>query len=218
MINNNQNIRSDKFIYSSTEGITIVKKPVIVNENAMHDNEMTTIKHKFRSHHISKDAEILIIGTFNPDTSMNDANFFYSRQRNYLWKILPNSFNEGDLKGASRIEKENFISKHKIDFVDLIEEIIVDNGQETNYYDAYLDKQKIQWKDIVSEIQELPNLKKVCFTRTTFSDIPNMNKKISSIQHYCVERNIFFKRLVTPARFYNNKKQEEWNKFLLNDN
>jgi len=72
---------------------------------------MKEIKHKFSGHKIQKDTEILIIGTFNPDTEGNDAEFFYGRSRNYLWKILPLCIGNEDLKGKPFDEKLRFIKK-----------------------------------------------------------------------------------------------------------
>jgi len=38
--------------------------------------KMTTIKHKFRDHKINPLTEILVVGTFNPETVENIAEFF----------------------------------------------------------------------------------------------------------------------------------------------
>jgi len=201
-----ENKNWDKFVYTEKDmsGITIVKS-------------RKTIKHKFLDYNPEKATETLIIGTFNPDAEKNEANFFYSRKRNYLWQLLPTAFNESDLRKATKQDKEVFISRHKLAFIDLIQEVEVEVGQEINYADAYLDKQKLKWRELIKEIENLKKLKRICFTRTTFADIPNMNEKVNEIQKYCQEKNIKFQRLVTPARFYNSKKQAEWSKFLLND-
>ena len=37
---------------------------------------MVTIKHKFIAHQIQPDTKTLIIGTFNPDSPDNEADFF----------------------------------------------------------------------------------------------------------------------------------------------
>lgn len=202
------NINQDKFVYSDSDlpGITIIKS-----------SSMKTIRHKFLDYLPNKEAEVLIVGTFNPQAEKNDANFFYSRKRNFLWKLLPTAFNTDDLRNATRKEKEDFSSLYRIAFTDLIEEIKVDIGQEVNYEDAYLDKREIQWMDVVGVIKSLENIKRVCFTRSTFADIPNMNKKVIEIADYCKKNNIRFQRITTPARFYSSKKQAEWTKFLLND-
>ncbi len=44
---------------------------------------MSTIKHRFLDHQINPETEILILGTFNPETEKNEADFFYGRNRNY---------------------------------------------------------------------------------------------------------------------------------------
>lgn len=178
---------------------------------------MKKVKHRFINHQINPGTETLIIGTFNPDATDNQADFFYGRSRNYLWKILPTAFNERDLKGADLKDKVGFITKNKIDFIDLISEIEVDEGQEANYYDGYIDDKVIFWKDVISEIDQLKTLKRVCFTRRTFSDIPNMKNRIEAIQSHCEQNGIHFQVMTTPARFYREDKQTEWTKFLVND-
>ncbi len=179
---------------------------------------MITVQHRFIDHKINSKKETLIIGTFNPETADNDAEFFYGRSRNYLWRLLPTAFGEADLKGASKQEKLDFIREHKIDLVDLIEEIQVEEGQEANYYDGYIDNKVTRWKNIISLIDTLPNLKRICFTRKTFSDIQNMKKQLSEIQKHCNNKGIAFQALTTPARFYREDKQTEWTNFLLNGN
>src|SRR5690606_37338408 len=146
---------------------------------------MITVRHRFLDHKINPEIETLIIGTFNPETADNDAEFFYGRSRNYLWRLLPTAFGKPDLKGASKQEKLEFIKNHKIGLIDLIEEIKVEEGQEANYYDGYIDSKVIRWTNIIGLIDTLPNLKRVCFTRKTFSDISNMKKKIDEIQEHC---------------------------------
>lgn len=177
---------------------------------------MLTVQHRFLDHQINPETETLIIGTFNPETTDNDADFFYGRSRNYLWRLLPTAFGETDLKGASKQEKLEFIEKYKIGLIDLIEEIQVDAGQEANYYDGYIDSKVTHWRSIIAVIDNLPSLKRVCFTRKTFSDIPNMKKQLDAIRQYCENKGIPFKALTTPARFYRKDKQNEWTDFLLN--
>ncbi len=68
----------------------------------------------------------------------------------------------------------------KIDFIDLISEIVVEDA--SNYNDDYLDNKEIVWRDVVAEIEKLPNIKRVCFTRRSFSGIPNMKFRIGEIE------------------------------------
>ena len=177
---------------------------------------MKKIKHKFINRSIEPGTETLIIGTFNPDTPGNEADFFYGRSRNFLWRLLPFVFDEPDLKGTEKEKKVNFIKKHNIDLIDLISAVEVEDGQETNYYDTYIDDKVVEWRGIISEIDKLKNLKRVCFTRKTFSGIPNMKKRIEAIQEHCQKKGIYFKALTTPARFYRQDKQDEWSDFFHN--
>lgn len=179
---------------------------------------MVTIQHKFLSHKINPHTETLIIGTFNPFSSNNKAEFFYGRERNFLWRLLPKAFGDNDLKAHSIQEKIDFIKKRKIDFIDLISEINVAEGEENNYDDSYIDDKVISWRNIKLEIDKLSNLKKVCFTRKTFSGIPKMKIKIEEIQTYCESKNIRFQFLITPARNYTSRKQIIWTNFFGNDN
>ena len=175
---------------------------------------MKSIKHKFINHPIDANTETLIIGTFNPDTENNPAEFFYGRNRNFLWRLLATAYNVDDLKGKSKAEKMQFIRTVKMDFIDLIQEVAIEDGHETNYDDAYLDNKVVVWRDIVSELSKLKNIKKVCFTRKSFSDIPEMRKRIEHIKTYCDSNQIKFQYLTTPARFYRKDKQDEWTTFF----
>ncbi len=179
---------------------------------------MITINHKFLNHKVSKETETLIIGTFNPNVRNNEADFYYGRSRNYLWKLLPIAYGENTLKNAALKDKITFIKKYNIDFIDLIAEIKIDEGQENNYADAFIDNKVTAWKEVIDIISSLPYLKRVCFTRKTLAGIPNMADKINKIQQYCVSNNIPFECLLTPSRFYSNQKQIEWNRFFSFNN
>ncbi len=170
------------------------------------------VDHKFKSHVIDKNTQILIVGTFNPDYSGNNATFFYGRGRNYLWKLLPTALGHPDLKPAELAEKKDFMKKSHVDFIDLIASVDVDDPG--NYEDRYLDTKVSEWNDVLSIINSLPYLKKVCFTRKTFNDIPNISKKIEEIRDLCQSKNISFFALASPARYYNNIKQNEWSNVL----
>lgn len=170
------------------------------------------VKHRFLNHTINPKTEILVVGTFNPETIENQAEFFYGRSRNHLWTLIPLAYGEVNLKGADKANKLAFIDKYKIDFIDLISEVDVEKPD--NYYDGYLDKMKPKWRDIIGEIEKLKLLKKVCFTRKSFSDIPNMKVEIEKIKKHCESNGIYFEYLNTPARFYRADKQQEWTSFF----
>ncbi len=175
---------------------------------------MTIVKHKFSNHTINPNTETLIIGSFNPEAADNAADFFYGRSRNFLWRLLPVALNSETLKGVAKEKKLYFIEANKVDFIDLIKAVKVEEGEEANYLDTYIDFRVEEWADVLSEMNALKNLKRVCFTRKTFDRIPNMEKKIQEIQQYCESANIRFKCMTTPARYYSSEKQEEWNEFM----
>ncbi len=175
------------------------------------------IKHRFTNHTLSPQTEILIVGTFNPDTEKNPADFFYGRSRNYLWQLLPLAFNLPNLKRKSKEDKSAFMRQMKIDFIDVVGEIEVGEGSETNYKDDYIDKKITINQDVIRQIKKLKKLKKVCFTRKTFGNIPNIKREIKTVEDYCKAHQIFFQYLITPARIYDRKKQEEWTNFFRNN-
>jgi len=167
------------------------------------------IKHKFRDHKINSKTKILIIGTFNPDVVGNEATFFYGRNRNFLWSLLPKVFNEESLKSKQNRYKLNFIRKYKIDFIDLISEIEIEEGKEKDYSDEYIDSKILKWNNVIEVIKN-KHIEGVCFTRKTFSKINNIKNKIEIIEKYCEENNIKFSYLETPARYENAKKLNNW--------
>lgn len=179
---------------------------------------MPIIKHRFLDHKLNPRTEFLILGTFNPDTENNQADIFYGRNRNFLWKILGVAFQNQDLKNASREDKLDFMEIHKIDFIDLIAEIEVYAGDETNYRDDFIDEKVSQWKDVLDEIKVLSHLKKIIFSRKTFAGIPNIYSQLQPIIAYCNTAGIEFKALTSPTRGYTSKKQEEWTINLTNSN
>jgi G:T/U-mismatch repair DNA glycosylase len=172
---------------------------------------MPTVKHRFLAHQIDAATETLLLGTFNPDAVGNEADFFYSRPRNSMWRLLPISFGAETLKDATLSEKLAFIKRNKIDFIDLIMEVKVDAGEEINYDDQYLDSRVTAWTDVIAEIKKLQNIRRVCLTRKTLSGIPNMRYRIEMIQEYCTAHAIDFVLLKTPARGYSAGKQDLWN-------
>jgi len=176
---------------------------------------MRRIEHKFIDHQIDLSAETLIIGTFNPNIEKNDADFFYGRSKNYLWTLLPVALGASNLKEKTKLEKVEFIQKHKIDFIDLISEIMIRDDEKLNYTDTLLDGKVSKWTDVIEVISKLKHLKRIGFTRRTFAGVPNIQEQIEKIKSYAEQRGIFFQFFTTPARFYNQLKQEEWNLFLM---
>src|SRR3972149_2469933 len=107
------------------------------------------VRHRFLDHKINPQTETLIIGTFNPDTPANKADFFYSTGRNYLGCLLPRAFGENPLKQADKAAKLDFVRDKRIDFIDLISAVQVDQGKEGNRADKYIDKKVLEWRDVI---------------------------------------------------------------------
>jgi len=171
---------------------------------------MIKINHKFGNYNNNFTIETLILGTFNPDTEQNNAEFYYGRQHNFLWNLLPRVFGYKTLKNSSLSEKIEFINNLKIGFSDLIEEIQIEEGNETNYEDEFIDKKVTKWNDLEFIISKCENLKSIYFTRKSFSGIPNIRKQIENLKIICQEKKIDFNLLPTPARFENEKKLNDW--------
>lgn len=169
------------------------------------------IKHKFNNHKISNETKILIIGTFNPNVQENKATFFYGRSHNFLWSLLPKAFGEESLKSKDIEDKFDFMNNNKIDFIDLISEIKVENGQENNYSDDYIDNKVLKWNNLINIIRN-NSIREVYFTRKTFSNIKNIKEKIEEIEKYCNDNGIKFICLTTPARYDNGIKLQKWKK------
>ncbi len=170
---------------------------------------MPQVTHKFK--HIFPDADIqtLILGTFVPEGE-DDTDFFYGRSRNYLWHLLPICWKGESLKDVALNEKQYFLQEHKIGFADLIAVLEVPEGEETNTDDIFVDTHVLQWNDIISLIDSLPDLKAVYFTRKTFNGIPNLKVQLNLIAAHCKQKGIRICKLETPARHFSEEKQQQW--------
>lgn len=170
---------------------------------------MPTILHKFRDHQVAADTEILILGTFSGDTE-EGTDFFYGRSRTFLWHLLPQCWDQDPLKDAGLEQKRKFMTERKIDFADLIHAIDVPYGEEKNVDDSFIDSQATEWKDIISIMESLSNLKAVYFTRKTFNGIPNTRRQLNPVIEYCRQKDIRICKLETPAKFYSPEKLQQW--------
>lgn len=186
--------------------------------------ELCEVRHKFRQHQIDLNAKILIIGTFNPDIGEdeNNADFFYSRQvraQNQFWKLLPRAlgYNDIDLTGVGRrAEKEEFARANGIDFVDLVDTLVVPLKQRNNVDDAFIDRHIVKFRDVVGDMKKL-DLVGACVTRSSFAGIPRMRHKIVELAAYCREHKIEFAMLISPSpatRKSEASKIEEWKAFF----
>ncbi len=170
---------------------------------------MPILTHKFSDYQVHKDTEILLLGTFVHDIE-ESGDFFYGRTRSFLWHLLPICYGLQSLKEAALSSKQAFMKTYKIDFVDVIQSIEVPDGEENNHDDTFVDESVHQWKDIKAVIDQLPNLKAVYFTRKTFNTIPNCRKQLVEIAAYCQQKNIRICKLETPAKYFDQAKQQQW--------
>jgi len=148
----------------------------------------------------SNDLEYLFIGTFNPEWDAkngNNAVYFYGRETNQFWCILPHAFNENCLIDKTRIEWEEFCRNHKIGITDLIKN--VSNAEEINeqhyldltinFYDEKLEKYTLDFNtetimDIINHNKH--SLKGVYFTRKTGSNIYKIWENWRKIKSHCI--------------------------------
>jgi len=169
------------------------------------------INHKLKDYQINKNTEILILGTFLPET-FDEIEFFYGSKKNQLWDLLPSVFNEPSLTDMSLQEKKDFMTKYKIDFLDLILAIDVPHEEVKNRKDSFIDDKVVEWNEIIKVLQENKSIKKVFFTRKTPTGIPNIYEHISMIENFCTHNKITCSRLITPSKAYRGDKLPQWKK------
>ena len=178
------------------------------------ENTLSPLNHiisvnKFREHPVNLQTKILILGTFSPDFP-GGPDFFYGRERNFLWHLLPICYGLTDLKDAPLDDKKAFMSEYKIDFADFIHSLVIAPGEEQIVDDAFIDSHVNEWNNIGNLMDLLPDLKAVYFTRKTFNGLPNIRQQINLIKERCKQRAIRFCKLETPAKFFSPEKQQQW--------
>ncbi len=172
------------------------------------------VKHKFLDLYPLQGKKILIIGTFNPDVACNKAEFFYGRIQNYFWTLLPKVFSKESLKGDVQKQKE-FLELHDIELSDLILSVELSKEDICSYGDDKLTNVIEYNTDNIIKSLAKGKTKEVYFTRKSFDkSVENIKKDIYKIKEYCEQNGIKFRFLPTPARFYNEKKLEEWRECL----
>ena len=174
---------------------------------------MPLVRHRFGDY-CPEGTKTIILGTFNPDTPCNPALFFYSRPKNYFWRLLPEIFGHSSLLKAHPDEKKSFARAFKIGFMDLIEVVDVPLGQECNYSDTFIDDKVVHWNDIILKLQNHHKVTRILFTRKSFSGIPNILNKVKNIEEFCRGVGIEFLLVPTPARIYSSDKSRQWKKMF----
>lgn len=169
---------------------------------------MSIVNNKFKAHKPSTETEIVILGLFSSPNKQS-GDFFFGRSRVFLWHMLPICFNQPTLQEASLDAKQAFMKRYKIDFIDIISSVDLED-EEAILDDEVLDGQVHEFTNIVSELKQLPKLKAVYFTRKTFNGIPHCKQALQEVVTYCKENNIRFCKLDTPSRHFSAEKQQQW--------
>jgi len=150
----------------------------------------------------------LIIGTFNPswDTPNNDADYFYSRSRNYFWYVLPNLHHTESLLSSNTSQKESFLKTNKVGLTDLIKSIKDANENNKDHYcliKTMRDQDLAKFKDFgfnTDEIIKVINEDKVTRVFITNLNSPKIfEKEINRIEKCCKDKEVVFARLLTPS-------------------
>jgi len=76
-------------------------------------------------------AEVLILGSFNPfNLNGDNADFYYGRRSNYFWKIIGQElYNESTYFDNSFQRKIDIMFQKKFCFLDIVKSIEITNGQ-----------------------------------------------------------------------------------------
>ena len=174
--------------------------------------------------------EYLFVGTFNPSWDFNNAeqaDYFYGRNRNFFWRILPEVFENESLKNNHLIDKIEYLRKSKIGLTDLI--ISVDNANESSkvdvdnltigFSDNVLNNYILEFntENIINLItKNSKTIKGVFLTRSTLNNINQIRDEWVEIERFCLKNKINTNRLLTPARNYSVRKVIDWQNKILN--
>ena len=175
--------------------------------------------------------EHLFIGTFNPswnDNNADQADYFYGRNRNNFWCILPLVFGGENLKYQELNFKLEYIQQHKIGITDLIKTVInadannqidVDNLTQ-GFSDKVLDTYELEFnieniKKLI--LNNLKTIKGVYLTRSTLNGIKKIAASWNEIEKFCTDLNIHTNKLKTPASYWGGCliKSIDWNEKIL---
>ncbi|MDD2674212.1 MAG: hypothetical protein PHF81_04975 [Flavobacterium sp.] len=175
--------------------------------------------------------EYLFVGTFNPSWNHNNAeqaDYFYGRNRNNFWCILPLVFGGESLKRQELNIKLDYIIQNKIGITDLVSNI--PNASEENkddinkltkgFSDNVLNRYTLEFNTPnIMKLIELnkSTLKGVFLTRSTLNGIGQIAKNWGHIEEYCLKYQIKTEKLKTPANYGggSEKKSTDWKNKIL---
>jgi len=201
-----------------------------IEHKFIHDLIMLEKEQTFAGRSIIGRNKLLIVGTFNPSDGMvckkNEAEWFYGRNANNLWKYIPETIINRSLKGFKKDEWINFCKNNKIVIIDLIKNF--DSNQKLKSFSDKEIESLISKKDSNTVFFNSKdafrniNFDYVILTRKNWdSNIPNLKKAKDKLindllQNKCLT-SIENQILYCPAPWGNfTKRAEEWsNKIQL---
>lgn len=175
--------------------------------------------------------EHLFVGTFNPGWDFNNAvqaDYFYGRQRNNFWCILPNVFGGNNLKNKNLTTKLDYIQTKRIGITDLVVKVInadINNPTDvanltTKFSDRTLNEYQLMFnteniKNLISN--NLKTIKGVYLTRSTLNGINQIAANWLEIEKFCKINSIYTGRLLTPANYGGGclLKAKDWTEKIL---
>ncbi|MBC6491541.1 hypothetical protein ACFSQD_12735 [Flavihumibacter stibioxidans] len=160
--------------------------------------------------------QTLIIGTFNPEKAWaekNTARYFYGRERNLLWNVLPEFAGEPPVPKSSVEEQIALLKRHQIGLTDLlirIEDADLGNAEHRRRIATFLDKDLEQFSSFtwntpyILELLAAGGVEAVYFTRLGKPQQarPRENsfeQQMRIIEAYCHTAGIPVFRLHTPT-------------------
>ncbi len=198
---------------------------------------MKTIEHKFINDLIQLEKEqtfsgrsiigknkLLVVGTFNPEDRMickkNEAEWFYGRNANNLWKYIPEAMINSSLKGLKKEDWIKFCKKNEVVIIDLVKTF--NSNQKLNSFsdeevESLISKKESNTTYFNSkEAFRNCNFDFVVFTRKNWENtIPTLLKAKESLINNLLElktiKSIEKQIIYCPAPWGNfTKRAEEW--------
>ncbi len=161
-------------------------------------------------------AKTLIIGTFNPSNNFHNQNsalYFYGRNRNYFWDILPLFAAEQVIDKSNPISQKCFLENKQIALTDLlisINDAELNNPEHIRRIKSVKDREiekfvSFTWNtEYIKSYIKTYKVEAVYFTFLSNSSTNNQSVNTFKfqtrlIENYCGEIGVFSSRLFTPS-------------------
>lgn len=155
------------------------------------------------------EADTLIIGTFNPSNDWvedNEANYFYGRESNYFWDILPRFADGANIDKQDVLAQLDFLRTKRIALTDLlvtVNDAEIENDEHRNFLIDFQDAgfnnfASFTWNTIpILEFIKNKKVKAVYFTKV--SEGAPFGRQIRIIKKFCNLHNVRNYKLHTPS-------------------